>query len=136
MSKVKTSFIQIMTILLSVTAILASGLILVNAANITDDEISPQYVTINNCMAHIEISGLKANCYASVSSDYSTSLSIVIELQKEKSNGYETIETWSASAQNDYLAMEKSRYINRLNNYRIKVTIKADRETTVLYKYP
>lgn len=136
MSKVKTSFIQIMTILLSVTAILTSGLILVNAANITDDEISPQYVTINNCMAHIEISGLKANCYASVSSDYSTSLSIVIELQKEKSNGYETIETWSASAQNDYLAMEKSRYINRLNNYRIKVTIKADRETTVLYKYP
>lgn len=136
MSKVKTSFIQIMTILLSVTAILTSGLILVNAANITDDEISPQYVTINNCMAHIEISGLKANCYASVSSDYSTSLSIVIELQKEKSNGYETIETWSSSAQNDYLAMEKSRYINRLNNYRIKVTIKADRETTVLYKYP
>lgn len=135
MVKIKGSLIKIFSILFSAIAICGS-IFTVNAASMQEDEISPCYVTISNTVSYMNISGIKANCYASVTSDYSTSLSIKIELQKKKSNGYETIETWSANKTGSYLELSKSRNINLLSDYRIKVTFKADQESSVSYKYP
>ena len=58
-----------------------------------------------------------------------------MELQKEKSKGYETVETWTSSKTGTVLAMSESRNINVLCNYRLKVTFTAGKETEVVYKY-
>lgn len=135
MLKVKGPLIKFISIVFSVIAICCS-IFTVNAATMHEDEISPCYVTISNTVSYMNISGIKANCYASITSDYSTALSIKMELQKKKSNGYETIETWSTNKNGSYLELSKSRNINLLSDYRIKVTFKADKETSISYKYP
>ena len=71
-----------------------------------------------------------------LSAKYSTSLYIKIELQKEKSSGYETIETWTKSGTGTSLGLEETRLINVFSEYRIKVTCKAGSETHVTYDYP
>ncbi|WP_298654032.1 hypothetical protein [uncultured Eubacterium sp.] len=58
-----------------------------------------------------------------------------MELQKEKSSGYETVETWSESKTGTILSMSESRNINVLCNYRLKVTFTAGNETETIYKY-
>ena len=77
-----------------------------------------------------------ATASVSMSAKYSTSLSIKIELQKEKSSGYETIETWTKSGTGYMLSLEEDRLINILADYRIKVTCTADGETHIKYDYP
>lgn len=69
----------------------------VNAQEKNDDIVLPQYITILDNSTCISINGIKATCAASVTSKQSTSLKIKMELQKKKSNGYETIETWTKS---------------------------------------
>lgn len=58
-----------------------------------------------------------------------------MELQKKKSKGYETVETWTASKTGTILTISESRNINILCNYRLKVTFTAGNETEVIYKY-
>lgn len=58
-----------------------------------------------------------------------------MELQKEKSSGYETVETWTDSKTGTYLSMSESRNINVLSNYRLKITFNAGGETQVVYRY-
>ncbi len=136
MSKAKHTALQIISIIISMLTILSGGLT-VNADTINpEDQISPLYATISNTATYMSINGIKATCYASVTADYSTSLSVKMELQKKKSNGYETIQTWSASKDGSFLELSKSRNINILSDYRIKVTFKADKESVTLYKYP
>lgn len=135
MIKAKDSLIQIISIFFSIIVI-CSSIFTVNAATMQEDEISPCYVTISGTVSYIKISGIKANCYASITSDYSTFLSIKMELQKKKSNGYETIETWSANKTGSFLELSKSKNINLLSDYRLKVTFKADKESSISYKYP
>lgn len=60
---------------------------------------------------------------------------IKMELQKEKSKTYETVETWTNSKTGTVLAMSESRNINVLCKYRLKVTFTAGKETEVVYKY-
>ena len=74
-----------------------------------DNEVAPLYV---NILSHREM-----------------------ELQKEKSKSYETVETWTSSKTGTLLAMSESRNINVLCNYRLKVTFTAGKETEVVYKY-
>ena len=59
-----------------------------------------------------------------------------MELQKKKTNGYETVETWTSSKNGVSLAMSESRNINILCDYRLKATFTAGNESTVVYKYP
>ena len=91
-----------------------------------DNEVAPLYVNILSHRESIEISGIKAN---------SVPLKIKMELQKEKSKSYETVETWTSSKTGTLLAMSESRNINVLCNYRLKVTFTAGKETEVVYKY-
>jgi hypothetical protein len=63
-------------------------------------------------------------------------LSIKIELQKEESTGYKTLETWTKSGTGTYLSLEGSRLINIFADYRIKVTCTAGGETFTTFDYP
>ena len=58
-----------------------------------------------------------------------------MELQKKKSDGYETVETWNGSKNGTSLTMTKTRNINRLCKYRIKATFTAGSEKEVVYQY-
>jgi hypothetical protein len=100
-----------------------------------DNEILLRYSTIAITSTSFSISGVKATCTASLKPQYSTNLKIVMELQKKKSSGYETVETWTSSTTGISLSTSKSRTINVLSTYRLKVTYTAGSETTVVYKY-
>ena len=106
-----------------------------NAADNHDNEVAPLYVNILSHRENIEISGIKAKCTAKLKSQNSVPLKIKMELQKEKSKSYETVETWTSSKTGTLLAMSESRNINVLCKYRLKVTFTAGKETEVVYKY-
>lgn len=98
--------------------------------------IMPRLSVINKVTATFTISGVTSTSSVFLYSQYSTSLHIKIELQKDKSSGYETIETWEKSGTGTYLSLDKDRLINVLSDYRIKVTCTAGGETCVRYAYP
>lgn len=129
--KKSMSLLLVLTMLFSVFAINTS-------AETTDEEnvIMPRFSTISAVTTVFTISGINSTSSVTVTAKYSTSLSIKIELQKEKSSGYETIETWTKSGTGTMLGLEETRLINIFADYRIKVTCKADNETHVTYDYP
>ena len=107
------------------------------AESVEDDYgVMPCFTTIDAVTTVFSISGINSTSSVVLTSQYSTSLYIKIELQKEKSTGYETIETWEKSGTGTMLGLEKTRLINILADYRIKVTCKAGSETHVKYDYP
>ncbi|MBQ8767783.1 MAG: hypothetical protein IJZ16_13385 [Clostridia bacterium] len=134
MSKIlKKSF----SIILALT-MLFSAFVINSSANTVDEEnaVMPCFSTIDAVATSFTISGLVATASVSMSSQYSTSLYIKIEFQKEKSTGYETLETWERSGTGTYLGLEEDRLINVFCDYRIKVTCTAGGETHVKYDYP
>ncbi len=108
------------------------------AAVINNDNtiVKPMYTTIGTNSAYISISGIKATCNAMFTSKNPTSLKIKMELQKEKSTGYETIETWTSSKNGSSMSLTKSRNINIFCDYRLKVTFTAGNESVIVYDYP
>ena len=109
-----------------------------NAETIADNEsmISPAYVTIDSNIAYISISGIKAICTANMVSKEKTLLKIKMELQKQKSTGYETVETWTTSRTDNVIYLDATRNINIFCKYRLKVTYTAGSENIVVYAYP
>ena len=124
------SFILILTMVFSVFAISSS------ATTNEENTIMPRFSVIQSVATGFTISGLNSTSTVSLSAKYSTSLYIKIELQKEKSTGYETIETWTKSGTGTMLLLEETRLINILADYRIKVTCTAGGETHITYDYP
>lgn len=129
--KKSISLVLILTMLISLFAITP-------CAAVVEDEygVMPCWTAISAVTTVFTISGINSTSSVSITSQYSTSLYIKIELQKEKSTGYETIETWEKSGTGTMLGLEKTRLINVFSNYRIKVTAKADGETFTTYDYP
>lgn len=134
MIKANKLYKQIFSMILSLL-IIFTGTTVCSAAVKPENEISPYYVNIDGKSANISISGIKANCTATLRSKNSVLLKIKMELQKEKSNGYETVETWTSNKTGTYLTMSESRNINVLCDYRLKVTFTAGNETEVVYRY-
>lgn len=125
------------SILLILTMLFSSFAIMSSAAVVDDDYgVMPCFTTISSVTTSFVISGLNSTSTVGLSAKTSTSLSIKIELQKEKSSGYETIETWTKSGTGKSLALEETRLINVFSNYRIKVTCTAGSESHVTYDYP
>ena len=125
------------SILLILTMLFSSFAIMSSAAVVDDDYgVMPCFTTISSVSTSFVISGLNSISTVTLKSQVSTSLSIKIELQKEKSSGYETIETWTKSGTGISLALEEKRLINVFSNYRIKVTCTAGGESHVTYDYP
>ena len=128
--KKSVSIALILTMIFSIFAISTF------ATNEEENTVMPRWSVINSISTSFTISGITSTSSVSIISQYSTSLYIKIELQKEKSTGYETIETWTKSGTGRSLLLEETRLINILADYRIKVTCKADGETHVTYDYP
>ncbi len=125
------------SILLVLTMLFSSFAIMSSAAMVDDDyDVMPCFTTINSVSTSFVISGLNSTSTVVLTSQVSTSLYIKIELQKEKSSGYETIETWTKSGTGYSLGLEETRLINVFSEYRIKVTCTAGGETHVKYDYP
>lgn len=128
--KKSISFILILTMLFSSFAIMSS------ATTEEENLVQPRFTTIQSVTTAFSISGINSTSSVALVSKVSTSLSIKIELQKEKSSGYETIETWTKSGNGVTLTLEETRLINVFSDYRIKVTCKAGSETHTTYDYP
>lgn len=125
----------------TIVSILLSFLILIGMTSVANasvngnNELAPCYINIANKSESITISSIKATCAASMSTNRTMRLTIKMELQKKKSNGYETIKTWTSSKTGTRLSMSESRNINALCTYRLKVTYTAGNEQVVAYKY-
>ena len=125
------------SILLILTMLFSSFVIMSSAAVVEDDYgVMPCFTTIQSVSTSFTISGLNSTSSVMLLSKVSTSLYIKIELQKEKSSGYETIETWTKSGTGTSIILEETRLINIFSDYRIKVTCKAGSETHTTYDYP
>ena len=107
-----------------------------NAAVVDNgNEIMPLWTTIASYSVNFDVSGLTATAYAHLTSQVSTSLKIVIYLQKETSDGYETVKTWTKTGSGYNLALEETATANIFLNYRIKVTMTAGSETITVFRY-
>lgn len=125
------SVVLILTMLFSVFAINSS------AVEVEEENtIMPRWSVISGVITGFTISGLQSTSTVSLSAQYSTSLYIKIEFQKEESTGYKTLETWTKSGTGTYLALEETRLINIFADYRIKVTCTAGSETYTKFDYP
>lgn len=102
----------------------------------SEDEIVNRYVYINSTYCNLSISGLTASCTSRVTAKSSKALSIKMELQKKSSGVYSTISTWNASKTGTTLSLSKTKTINPLSTYRLKVTFTAGSESTTSYSYP
>ncbi len=129
--KKSLSVVLILTMLFSVFAINSS-------AALVEEEypLMPCWSVISRVATGFSISGLVATASVSLSSQYSTSLYIKIEFQKEESTGYKTLETWEKSGTGRTLLLEEDRLINIFADYRIKVTCTAGGETFTTFDYP
>ena len=125
------SILLILTMLFSSFAIMSSAAVVDN-----DYDVMPCFTTISSVATSFTISGLNSTSTVVLTAKTSTSLYIKIELQKEKSSGYETIETWTKSGTGKSMSLEETRLINVFSNYRIKVTCTAGSESHVTYDYP
>ncbi len=125
------------SILLILTMLFSSFAIMSSAAVVEEEYgVMPCFTTISSVSTSFVISGLNSTSTVILTAKTSTSLYIKIELQKEKSSGYETIETWTKSGTGVSLLLEETRLINVFSEYRIKVTCTAGGETHVKYDYP
>lgn len=115
--------------------LLLDSSILTVSASVQDPPITPYYVSTFSAQARLELSGIQAECQATVRANKSMWLNIKMELQKEKSGIYETVKTWTSSKTGVYLQMTESRNINIFCDYRLKVTFTAGSETKVVYQY-
>lgn len=126
-------------ILLAVSSSMFSVCFMSSAKNIEAPikEITiDRYQVIATHTSGINIIGLSAECNASMGAQYSTSLSITMELQKLSSGSYSTIKTWTKSKTGTSIELEGSKVVNILNSYRLKTTFTAGNETVVVFSYP
>lgn len=115
----------------------AFSVLLVSNAAETESEstIMPRYSTIAGYGVGFDVSGFTATANANLTSQVSTSLKIVIYLQKETSDGYETVKTWTETGTGYGIALEESASANIFCNYRIKVVMTAGSETITVFRY-
>ncbi len=133
---IKTKSISKLFVMLFLSCLMIlSNTMVVSAATNNEIGISPQYTNISYNTTNLTISGIKADCTATVRANKKVYLNIKMELQKEKSNGYETVETWTSSTTGTYLALTESRNINIFSKYRLKVTFTAGSEIEIVYRY-
>lgn len=135
MVKSKDLFKMFLMCMLSCLLVYGNAATVIAAVDNDAYGITPLYTNISYNTANIIISGIKAECKATVKANKTVNLTIKMELQKEKSNGYETVETWTSSTTGTYLAISKSRNTNIFSTYRLKVTFTAGNETEVVYRY-
>ncbi len=101
-----------------------------------DYGVMPCWSTISSVKTSFTISGINSTSTVVLNSQYSTSLSIKIELQQLQSGVYQTIKTWTKTGTGTYLSLEETKLINIFSEYRMRATCTADGETHVKHVYP
>ena len=108
-------------------------------ANDSDNTVQDELIeTLSNAKAIIPtltVSGITAHCTVKVSASKSYLIKATMELQKKKSSGYKTVETWRSSKTGTSLYFSEKRNINNLCTYRLKARITVGSETHILYAY-
>jgi hypothetical protein len=136
MQNTRTVFNRLFAILMLLVTLFTTTIVAnAETTDAIDEDITLYYSTIGQNTTSFSISGIKATCSTTMISQYSTTLKIKMELQKKKSDGYETVATWTSSKTGTSIAMSESRNINVLCTYRLKATFTAGSETAVVYKY-
>ncbi len=116
-------------------SILLSLPIFVNAEN-DDETVAPtRYTTISTTYSNISKSGVTVTCSASLTAQYSTSLKIVMVLQKSSSGSWTDVKTWTKTGTGTKLSIEESKIINIFSTYRLKTTFTAGSESVTTYSY-
>jgi len=103
--------------------------------SIDSDNTGVRYSIIQYATASIIINGSSAKCSASLTAKTSTSLKIVMVLQKNTINGYTNLTTWSKTGTGTSLTLSKTANIVTSSTYRLKVTFTAGSESVTVYKY-
>lgn len=124
--------LKFVSLILVVLTIVLCTLFSTSAGN----NIQPLYNNTASTSVSLSISGINSTSCAQISTSRSMQINITMELQKLKSGSYETIKTWTASRTGTILAIEKTRLINALATYRLKVTFDAGADHIVKYAYP
>ncbi|MBQ8765251.1 MAG: hypothetical protein IJZ16_00425 [Clostridia bacterium] len=128
---------MIMAVILMLSIFSTSFISQANEIDESENAVMPRWTSINSYTATLNIRGLTATADASLTPGYATYLKITIQLQKETSTGYEDVETWTTSKTSGvYLSLNKSKVINPLNDYRLRITYTADQESIVVFRYP
>ena len=131
----KKNVIKLLSLIMALLMTFSAGTVaLAETDDSSDNEIVYRFTTIGATSVGFSISGVTANCSTMLSTKYSTSLYIKMELQKKSSGTYSTVKTWTDSRTGTLLTLSKTKVINPLSTYRLKVTFKADNETFVTYK--
>ena len=115
------------------------SILAINCSAETNDEygVMPCWSIINSVATSFTISGIVATASVLLTSQFTVNLMVKVELQKENSSGYETVETWSAfESSGTYVSIEETKVINIFADYRMKVTCIAGNEQFVTYDYP
>lgn len=100
-----------------------------------DEEIIERYAIISSYAAAINISGITATCSCNIRSLSSTTLKLGMTLQKKTSSGYTNVQNWTANKTGTALSLSKTKTINPLSTYRLKVTVTAGSESVTVYRY-
>lgn len=137
MAKMYTLSKRMVSLVMAVVLIILSFVIVAYAGEDGGAEQEPiiRYNVINDCYVSISKSGISVNCSAVLRAQYSTSLKIVMVLQKDTSSGWTNVKTWTATGTGKYLDLSESKVINILNTYRLKVTFTAGSESVTKYAY-
>lgn len=134
-----TSLIKKVLSLALVFVMLISALAINCSAETIEDEygVMPCWSIIDGVATSFTISGIVATASVLLTSQFTVNLMVKVELQKETSSGYETVETWSAfESSGTYVGLEETKVINIFADYRMKVTCIAGNEQFVTYDYP
>lgn len=129
--KVLSLALVVMTVFLTCACAFAT-----NVDEVEPDPEPTRFSVINTATLSFTISGVTASGGASLTAQRSTSLQIVMTLQKKNSNGtWSNVKTWSKSGTGVSLHLSASRVINVLSTYRMKGTFTAGGETATIYRY-
>lgn len=132
------SFSRVVSVVLATIIMLLPLSFSAWADELDTPELEPvieEFTTISETEAYISKSGISVTCSAVLTSKQSTSLQIVMVLQKSTSGGYTDVKTWTKTGNGTRLSMEESRTINILYTYRLKVTFTAGGESFTTYAY-
>ena len=106
-----TSAKKVLSLVLVLTMLFSLFVIPSSAVEEEENTVMPCFTVIDSVSTSFTISGLVATASVTLISTIDSTLYISIELQKEKSTGYETIEEWTTFDNGYVTALEESRLI-------------------------
>ena len=127
------------SLVIAVALVVPSFFIIGNAEN-DYEKTYERFTYIQNYRGSISKGLISTSVYAEISGKENvTSVKIKMELQKESSGSYSTIETWEQTFSGRNGSISESKLTNPLSTYRLKATVTAysgsNSESKTFYEY-